>query len=84
MAEICVQLPCKTGVIAGKSCAYQANQRYWLTPFRYVSVVFLHSGMIKKIKMLTKKLSQTLARDYFFVIFAWSLRQRVHLHHETF
>ena len=42
------------------------------------------SGMIKKIKMLTKKLSQTLARDYFFVIFAWSLRQRVHLHHETF
>jgi len=34
--------------------------------------------------MLTKKLSQTLTRDYFFVIFAWSLRQRVHLHHETF
>ncbi|EGV29253.1 hypothetical protein HMPREF9431_02005 [Segatella oulorum F0390] len=28
------------------------------------------SGMIKKIKMLTKKLSQTLTRDYFFVIFA--------------
>ena len=44
MAEICAQLPCKTGIIAGKSRVYQVNQRHRLTPFRYVSVVFLHRG----------------------------------------
>lgn len=34
--------------------------------------------------MTTKKLAKYLVVDYIFVIFALSLRQRVHLQHETF
>ena len=37
-----------------------------------------------KTLFVTKKLAKLLEDDYFFVIFALSLRQRVHSHHETF